>query len=112
MTHHKFDVGQFVRVSPGRLERVAPEGEYRIERQMPFEDGEFKYRLKPMEGGPERVVRESQIGNRASVETLAQSLYEAGSATGVPWARRDRSVRDAWVAAAEQELRQRAARQP
>jgi hypothetical protein len=96
-----------VRISHERMQRIAPQGDYRIERLLPFEGGEFQYRLKPLGGGPERVVRESQIGDQPSVENLAQSLYESGTASGVPWVRRDRTVRDAWLAVARREIQAR-----
>jgi hypothetical protein len=65
MLNHKFNVGQLVHIASARVAGPVPQGAYRIERLMPFEAGEFLYRLKPLGGGPERVVRESQLGGRS-----------------------------------------------
>jgi hypothetical protein len=41
---------------------------------------------------------------RRMIEALAQSLYEESDPAGVPWARRPRVVRDAWLLVAERQL--------
>jgi hypothetical protein len=41
---------------------------------------------------------------RRLVEALAQTLYEESDPGGVPWARRPRIVRDAWLLRAEQQI--------
>ena len=57
--------------------------------------------------GHPRVIRESafdQNAGRRIVENLAQTLYEASDHSGTPWARRGRPIRDAWIAAATDQL--------
>jgi len=44
------------------------------------------------------------------VEALAQTLYEASDPSGVPWVKRSRIVRDAWLQRAEQQIPQTDAR--
>ena len=61
MPHHKFFVGQTVTLTPGRGDFNVPAGEYRIERQLPSENREFQYRVKYMQDGHERIVREGQL---------------------------------------------------
>ncbi|HEY0835496.1 MAG TPA: hypothetical protein VGE72_16455 [Azospirillum sp.] len=104
----KFHVGQLVHFSQKGLGRTQPHGDFRIERLLPIEQGELQYRIKSVADGRERVVRETELGDQMMIETLAQTLYEADNSTGVPWARRDRTVRDAWLAAA----RRRTAAEP
>ena len=41
---------------------------------------------------------------RRLVEALAQRLYEASDPDGVSWAKRTRTVRDAWLLTAERQL--------
>ena len=93
----KYHVGQVVHFAPPEVKRGAPGGAHRIERLLPTDGSEHQYRIKAVDTGRERVVREGQIGGRMAVEALAQSLYEAENTTNVPWARRDRIVRDPWL---------------
>jgi hypothetical protein len=61
MQHHKFAVGQEVSVLPSALDFNVPRGTYRIVRQLPMEAGGFQYRVKNVNDGHERVIRESQL---------------------------------------------------
>ncbi|HYG90365.1 MAG TPA: hypothetical protein VD978_29365 [Azospirillum sp.] len=47
--------------------------------------------------------------DRDAVEVLAEQLYDASNSTNVPWARRDRLVRNWWRKAAEETLANRRA---
>jgi len=47
--------------------------------------------------------------DRDAVEALAEQLYGASNTTNVPWARRDRLVRNWWRKAAEETLANRRA---
>ena len=38
------------------------------------------------------------------IEALAQALYEASDPQGLAWARRGRTIRDAWVESARRKL--------
>lgn len=100
MIRHKFHIGQLVHFSQRGLGRSQPHGDFRIERLLPREGIELQYRIKSTLDGRERVVIEAELSDQMMIETLAQTLYEADNPTGVPWARRDRIVRDAWLAAA------------
>jgi len=51
-----------------------------------------------------RRGNEATAERRRATEDLAQSLYEASDPGGVPWARRPRVVRDAWLVRAERQL--------
>jgi len=104
MNSHKYHVGQIVHFSRRRLDREAPHGDFRVERLLPAEGGDLQYRVKAIAGGRERVVQECQIGDQFTLEMLAQSLYEAGNVNGVPWVRRDRTVREAWLELARSQL--------
>lgn len=97
MNDQKYHVGQIVHFCGPEVKRGSPSGDQRIERILPREAGEHQYRVKAMDDGRERVVRENQIAGRAAVELLAQSLYEADNATNVPWSKRDRTIRDLWI---------------
>jgi hypothetical protein len=46
----------------------------------------------------------AQSDTGRSTEQLAQALYEASDPDGVPWARRGRIVREAWLDAARLKL--------
>ncbi|CAO3428566.1 hypothetical protein [Azospirillum doebereinerae] len=100
MNSQKFHIGQIVHFSEPEVKHGAPRGDHRVERFLPPESGENQYRVKGTETGRERVARESQLGGRMAVESLAQSLYEAENATQVPWATRNRIVRAPWLKAA------------
>jgi hypothetical protein len=104
MSNHKYHVGQVVHFSRRRMDREAPHGDFRVERLLPAEGGDVQYRVKAVEGGRERVVQEGQISDQLTLEMLAQSLYEAGNVNGVPWARRERTVREAWLEAARSQM--------
>ncbi len=106
MSIHKFHVGQKVSVSPGAFDFHTPHGVYEIVRLLPTDEDDSLYRVKSIVDGHERAVRESQLDldGRRAVEALAQSLYEASDRSGTPWARRDRTIRDAWVVAARKKL--------
>jgi hypothetical protein len=96
----QYHVGQIVHFTAPEVKLGAPGGTHRIERLLPSDGGEHQYRLKAVDTGRERIVRESQIGGRMVVEALAQSLYEAGNTTNVPWKQRDRTIRDPWLSKA------------
>ncbi|HYD64639.1 hypothetical protein [Azospirillum sp.] len=104
MNDQKYHVGQIVQFCGWEVKRGAPSGDHRVERLLPPDSGEHQYRVKAVESGRERVVRESQIGGRVAVETLAQSLYEAENATNVPWSQRGRPIRDLWLKEARSRL--------
>lgn len=61
MASHKFKVDQGVHVSPGSLNRWMPHGADRVVRQLPPDIEDNQYRIKSVEDGHERVVRESQL---------------------------------------------------
>jgi hypothetical protein len=61
MLHHKFSVGENVTFLPSIVDYNVPAGTYRIVRQMPMEAGGFTYRVKSVNDGQERVMRESQL---------------------------------------------------
>jgi hypothetical protein len=61
MTRHKFAVGQEVSFLPSVSDFNVPRGIYRIVRQLPFEVDGFSYRVKNLNDGHERVMRESQL---------------------------------------------------
>ena len=100
MNHHKFRVGQLVDFLQKGMGQAQPGGAFHIERLLPAEGVEPQYRIKSVADGRERVVRETELSDRGAIETLAQTLYEAGNTTGVSWAKRDRTIRDAWLATA------------
>lgn len=104
MDGQKYHVGQVVHFCGWEVKRGAPSGDHRVERLLPREGSEHQYRVKALDGGRERVVRESQIAGRAAVEALAQSLYEADNATNVPWSGRGRPIRDLWIREARSRL--------
>jgi len=93
----KYHVGQIVYFTAPAVKHGAPSSAHRIERLLPLDDGQRRYRLKAVDTGRERIAREDQLSGRTTVEALAQRLYEAGNTTNVPWARRDRTVRDLWL---------------
>lgn len=57
----KFQVGQLVQFTPGKLAMSSPTREYKIMRILPRESGEFTYRIKSTVEQFERVARESEI---------------------------------------------------
>lgn len=104
MDGQKYHVGQVVHFCGWEVKHGAPSGDHRVERLLPREGSEHQYRVKALGDGRERVVRESQIAGHAVVEALAQSLYEAGNATNVPWSGRGRPIRDLWLKEARSRL--------
>ncbi|MGQ9369221.1 hypothetical protein [Azospirillum sp. ST 5-10] len=93
----KYHVGQIVHFAAAEVKRGAPTAAHRVERLLPAESGQRQYRIRAEDTGRERVAQESQIAGRIAIEELAQSLYEAGNTTNVPWSRRDRTIRDPWL---------------
>ena len=61
MPAHKFKLGEDVLLTPSPYLRGAPGGRYTIVRQLPEEAGEYSYRIKSVQEGYERAVKESQI---------------------------------------------------
>ena len=61
MTEHRFRIGQKVQLTRGSLNRSAAAGEYQIVRRLPYENGEYLYRVKSSREDHERVVKESEI---------------------------------------------------
>jgi hypothetical protein len=61
MAQHKFRVGQKVYLVPNRLERPTPPGEYTVQRLLPVEGRDVRYRVKHSGDGHERVVNEVQL---------------------------------------------------
>jgi hypothetical protein len=57
----KFRCGQTVRLSRGLALRSAADGEYKVIRQLPDNDGELQYRVKSVREPHERVVKESDM---------------------------------------------------
>jgi len=61
MQPHKFKVGSYVRVNAAKY-LGAPQGRYEIIRQMPpSADNQNQYRVKSVEDGVERMVREEDL---------------------------------------------------
>ena len=60
MKQHKFQVGQFVRIAPRTLGAV-PTGRYEVVRQMPPEGATNQYRVRFVDDGHERMVKESDL---------------------------------------------------
>lgn len=60
MQLHKFQVGQFVRMAP-RVLWAAPAGRYQIVRLMPPQGFVNQYRVRFVDDGHERMVKESDL---------------------------------------------------
>lgn len=58
---HRFHAGQTVRLGRSYFNRNAPEGPYKVVRQLPYGDGEYQYRIKSAREQHERVVKESEL---------------------------------------------------
>ena len=58
---HRFRPGQRVRLSRGTASRNLSEGSCEIIRRLPYEDGEYRYRIKSAHEQHERVVKESDL---------------------------------------------------
>lgn len=100
MAAPQYHVGQIVQFTAPEVKHGASAGIHRVERLLPPDGGEHQYRVKAVDTGRERIVRESQIGGRMAVEALAQSLYEANNTANVPWVQRDRVIREPWLSKA------------
>lgn len=61
MPVHSYTVGQRIEFVPGRFSGSAPGGAYTVLRQLPNDAPDREYRVKSVDDGHERVVRESQI---------------------------------------------------
>ena len=57
---HKFHVGETVTMSPATSRNV-PGGAYEVIKQLPYNGGECKYRIKSANEPHERVARESEL---------------------------------------------------
>ncbi len=107
MASHRFKAGQTVFLSPSAFDLRGPRGIFEIVRPLPADGDDNQYRVKSTVDGHERVVRESQLDQNErlqAIEALAQSLYEASDDSGTPWARRGKTIRDAWIFAATKQL--------
>ncbi|MGE0425702.1 MAG: hypothetical protein AB7O88_25810 [Reyranellaceae bacterium] len=60
MHAHKFKVGDYVRVAP-RTVGAVPAGRYQVVRQMPPEGAQNQYRVRYVDDGHERMVKESDL---------------------------------------------------
>jgi hypothetical protein len=58
---HRYKSGQTVRLHRNMISRSAPDGEYKIVRQLPENAGEPQYTIKSMRESHERVVKESEL---------------------------------------------------
>ena len=56
------------------------------------------------EANPVVTTETDAADRRRAVEALAQALYEASDPAGVPWVRRARVIREAWLLLAEEQL--------
>jgi len=61
MSPHKFSTGQVVEARTGLW--APPAGAYEIIRRLPPSDSENRYRVKSVNDGHERVVKESDLAN-------------------------------------------------
>jgi hypothetical protein len=59
--NHKYEVGQVVTFTPGKLNLETSPGLYEIVRQLPPDGSENQYRVRNIEDCHERVVREGQL---------------------------------------------------
>ena len=60
---HRFTVGQVVCFLPGPLDRHVPGGKYTIQRLLPSDTTDVRYRVKHATDGHERVVSEAQLAS-------------------------------------------------
>jgi hypothetical protein len=67
MMSHKFKVGQTVNIIPNRLDRQMPGGAYTVQRLLPIEGIDIRYRVRNTHDGHERVVLEGQLAAQVSV---------------------------------------------
>ncbi|MBI0433563.1 hypothetical protein [Roseomonas sp. KE0001] len=68
MPPHSLSVGQTVELFPGKLEASAARGTYTVVRLLPNDGADREYRVRNVQDGHERVVRESQL--RAGARSL------------------------------------------
>ncbi len=61
MAAYKFAVGDRVRLNVSRYGGDVPAGVYTISRRLPVEANVCQYRVKHVQDGHERVVRENQV---------------------------------------------------
>jgi hypothetical protein len=59
--NHKYEVGQVVNFTPGKLNLETSPGRYEVVRHLPPDGSENQYRVRSVEDSHERVVRESQL---------------------------------------------------
>ncbi len=64
---HKFKVGQTVNLIPNRLDRHLPGGAYTVQRLLPIEGVNIRYRVRNAQDGHERVVLEGQLSAAVKV---------------------------------------------
>ncbi len=62
MQNHKFAVGKTVRLRPASFGPSRPRDTFEILRHLPADSGDNQYRVKSVDDGHERVIRESEIG--------------------------------------------------
>jgi hypothetical protein len=58
---HRFHPGQRVRFNHDTRFRNTAGDSYEVVRRLPYEDGEYRYRIKSAREQHERVVRESEL---------------------------------------------------
>lgn len=61
MPPHNFTIGQRVELVPGRMDANVPRGLYTVERLLPNDSADREYRVRSVQDGHERVLRESQL---------------------------------------------------
>lgn len=66
MARHKFKVGQVVEFAAPRLSMRTIGGKYEVVRLLPWDGGEFQYRIKAVGESFERIAKESQLSRLSS----------------------------------------------
>ena len=61
MTEHRFRSGQRVQLIPTTLNKKAARGPYEVLRELPYDAGEFRYRITSINEGYDRVVTEDEL---------------------------------------------------
>jgi hypothetical protein len=85
MSLHVFTVGQRVAFSPGRGNGTAQPGVYTIVRLLPNDGSDREYRVKSVDDGHERVVRESELSRTASApDTEGRRVFARMTGTPKP----------------------------
>jgi hypothetical protein len=64
MSRHKYAIGDRVRLAISKYAGDVPPGTYTISRQLPAEANVYQYRVRHLQDGHERVVRENQIAGQ------------------------------------------------